>query len=89
MSKPKHGCPYNKPYCLKCPFDDCYATIQDINRQEALKNKEITEKYLHQRNQNIIELYQQGLNVKDISNQLSLTSSIVRRVISIYKRSLQ
>ena len=89
MSRIAHSCHFDVPDCFSCPYPECYATLQDINRQEVIRNKEMDKKRIEERNKKIIELHNQGIRNKDIAIQLNVTKAVVQKVLGIYKRSLQ
>ena len=89
MGRKKRRCPYDDPDCLHCIFDDCYATMQDINRQEAYRNAREIKKQLQERNDKIIQQFIQGKTLKEIEYEQNLSKGVVWKVVYNYKRSLQ
>ena len=89
MSKPIHRCELDRPDCFNCPYPECYASVVDINRQEAIRKKEIKHTRINERNKLIIELYKSGKRNCNIINELGVNKNIVGKVIRNYKESLQ
>jgi len=81
MSKPKRGCPYNKPNCLECPFDDCYATLHDINRQNAIEKMEEENAERKRRDGKIKELYATGIGIPELSSSFNLSQGRIRAIL--------
>ena len=75
--KYKNRCLEDNPDCLHCPFPDCVATGYDINRQNAAANRE----YMKARNEQIIKLYNSGLDYKHIAERMTLGEGAVSAVI--------
>ena len=94
MSRKAHRCELNVPDCFNCPYPECYASLEDINRQEAIKNKQLENIELEKRNALIIELYNSGYKNNEIVNHLrmkypKINKDIVNKVLYNYKKSLQ
>ena len=88
----KPRCTELTPDCFNCPFEECIATMQDINRQEAFKAKEERQKMVEKRNFDIIQAFQCGADIKELSQMFNLSCGTVRAIIHPYRisyRSLQ
>lgn len=82
MSRPRHCCPANEPDCLNCKFDECYATMQDINRQEAYQKAKELKKANAERDKRIVECYKAGMKMVHIQEQLHVTFRTVQKALS-------
>lgn len=77
MSKEKSRCPYDEPDCFNCPFDDCKASLIDINRQQAVQ----TRKEKAKRDKEIISLYLQGTSMSGLAERYLMDPANVRRIL--------
>ena len=66
--------------------------MQDINRQEAIKAKEERQKIIQERNNAIIQAFQCGADIKELSAMFNLSQGTIREIVHPYRvsfRSLQ
>lgn len=71
-------CKNNDPReCFHCPHPDCIATMKDINRQEAERDRQAK----IERNKHIIDLWNSGMDRKHIAERVGLSDSTVGWVI--------
>lgn len=85
-------CTALKPDCFNCPFEECVATMEDINRQEAVRAKEERQKMVEQRNNAIIQGFQCGATIKELCDIYHLSEGTLRTIVKPYRisyRSLQ
>ncbi len=71
------GCAADVPDCEHCPYPDCMATIQDINRQEAIKSKAWMEK----RNKSIVDDFRCGATVEGLSEKYGICKSGILHIL--------
>ena len=88
MGRVSKRCPYNEPDCFNCTFPDCQATLDDINRQQALKARKQERAEIIERNKQILEMYNNGVRPKDIQLKLGVTHNVVINTICRHKKSL-
>ncbi len=83
----RRRCNAMEPDCFNCPFEECVATMEDINRQEALKAKKERQKMIDERNSKISEFFDYGIGIKELSEMFSLSQGTIRTIIK--SQSLQ
>lgn len=82
MSKKKSYCPYDDPDCFNCPFDDCKASLVDLNRQQAVQKK----KELAERNRIIVDSFKKGASVKGLADRYGITEHAI--IVVLHKAGL-
>lgn len=71
-------CKNNDPReCFRCPYPDCVATMKDINRQEAERDRQ---KKI-ERNKHIVDLWNAGMPQKIIAEKLNMPVTTVQSAI--------
>lgn len=73
----KKGCLSDNPDCFNCPFPDCYATLDDINRQNACEDR----KAMKARNKVIVEMWNSGVCTNEIGKAYNLTQSAILKIL--------
>lgn len=81
MRKPRH-CNQDEPDCLNCPYPDCIATMRDINRQNRIQAEKKMREFRRKRNEEILELYNQGYSVETLGKRYNITKARIYRIIS-------
>lgn len=84
MRAPRH-CKEDEPDCLNCPFPDCIATMEDINRQNRIQTEKERQEEMRKRNEQILGLYKEGFDVITIGERFNLTRNRVYHIINHYK----
>ena len=83
----KPRCLENEPNCFNCPFPECIATMQDINRQEAFRAKKEKQEIIRMRNNAIIEAFKCGANIKELCEMFNLSSGVICKIVHPYRIS--
>ena len=80
------SCPFKEPDCFNCPYEDCIATVKDINRQNRIQTEK--EEYAARvlRNKDIIKAYEIGVSIEALCSMYSLSISQIRSIIKHSER---
>ena len=78
----KYRCLQDEPDCEHCPYPDCIATFNDINRQNRVQK----EKERIARNARIVELWEGGMDKSDIAELVGEPFSTVTGVIQTERK---
>ena len=79
----KKECLEDDPDCFNCPFPDCYATLQDINRQNAYEDN----KAMKERNKAIVDLWNFGVSMSDIGRVYHMTPASIGYILKKERES--
>ena len=81
MRLPNH-CAEDEPDCLNCKYPDCIATLKDINRQNRIQSEKESALEKKQRNEKILELYEQGYDAPTLGKRFNLSKDHIYSIIS-------
>ena len=73
----KKECLSDNPDCFNCPYPDCYATLDDINRQNAYDDRKVKK----ERNKIIVQMWNSGISMVDIGKAYNLTPSTIGYIL--------
>lgn len=79
MSKEKSRCPFDDPNaCFTCPFDDCKATLKDMNRQYAAQKSIM----LKRRNEEIVDAFNKGATPEGLGDRYGLEAVTIIGILN-------
>lgn len=74
-------CVSNNPDCNNCPFPDCVATLQDINRQESWKKRREGEKLRKELYIKLVDARKSGMKYKQIKERYNVSYSTIKKAL--------
>ena len=80
-------CVENEPDCFNCPYPECIATMDDINRQEAIRSKKEKQAIVKARNAAIIEAFKCGATTKELCKMFNLSAGVICEIVRPYRVS--